>query len=139
MVWVVRAIATSRCRDRSPGQAGPCRTGRMRRPSIKALSQPAISALPRPARGSLWRRISRACDVPQRPDSPLFPDAAQRQSWDDVVTRELAAAHDRVIAGPVTPRIDQAAFRAELAAFDFQTPQDIATLLSWTITQLEHG
>jgi aromatic-L-amino-acid/L-tryptophan decarboxylase len=80
----------------------------------------------------------------QRPDSPLldsplFPGTAHRIRWDDVLTRDLAAAHDRVAAGPVTPRIDQAAFRGELAAFDFETPQDTASLLSWTIAQLEHG
>lgn len=73
------------------------------------------------------------------PDSPLFPGAAQRQARDDALTRELAAAHDRVVAGPVTPRIDLAAFRDQLAAFDFQAPQDAARLLSWTIAQLEHG
>jgi len=73
------------------------------------------------------------------PDSLLFPTAAQRQARDDSLTRVLAAAHDRVVAGPVTPRIDLATFRTELAAFDFQVPQDAAALLSWTVAQLEHG
>ena len=71
--------------------------------------------------------------------SPLFPDNAARRHWDDVLTRELAASRDRVFAGAVTPRIDLDAFRSDLAGFDFRGPMAPATLLSWTIGQLEHG
>jgi aromatic-L-amino-acid decarboxylase len=71
--------------------------------------------------------------------SPLFPDSRERLHWDDVLTRGLSAARDRVFAGAVTPRIDFAAFRAALAGFDFRTPVAPETLLSWTIGQLEHG
>jgi aromatic-L-amino-acid decarboxylase len=75
-----------------------------------------------------------------RPDrSPLFPDSAARMHWDDVLTRELAAARDRVFAGAVTPRIDFDSFQSALAGFDFRTPAAPGTLLAWTIAQLEHG
>jgi len=77
--------------------------------------------------------------VRQRQASPLFPDGVERQHWDHLLTRELAAARERVAAGPVTPTIDYPAFRAELADFDFQTPRETAMLLSCAIAQLEHG
>ncbi len=71
--------------------------------------------------------------------SPLFLGDPSRRHWDDYLSRELAAAHQRVSAGPVTPRLDLAAFRDELASFDFQVPCPAEQLLSWTIAQMEHG
>ncbi len=79
-----------------------------------------------------------ACNV-DNPASPLFLSDHDRRDWDDYLTRALAAAHQRVAAGPVTPRLDLAAFRDELAAFDFQAPRQAEHLLSWTIAQMEHG
>ncbi|MEI9985080.1 MAG: pyridoxal-dependent decarboxylase [Aliidongia sp.] len=71
--------------------------------------------------------------------SPLFPPHADRARLDDFLTRELAAAHDRVTHGSVTPRIDLAAFRQELAGFDYRAPCALEDVLSWTIAKLERG
>lgn len=73
------------------------------------------------------------------PASPLFLNGEDRRHWDDVLTRELSAAHERVAAGPVTPTLDLVEFRNALAAFDFLTPCRIDALLPWTIAQMEHG
>ncbi len=73
------------------------------------------------------------------PVEPLFPPRAVRQRLDDWLTRELAAAEERVVHGPVMPDLDMAAFRRELASFDFATPQPMEQLLAWTLAQLEHG
>jgi glutamate/tyrosine decarboxylase-like PLP-dependent enzyme len=72
-------------------------------------------------------------------DSPLFPAYAERERWDDLLTRELARADERVAAGSVTPTLDRAAFRDELASFDFEVQRPLGDLLAWTIAQLEHG
>ena len=69
----------------------------------------------------------------------LFPDLADRERISDWLTLELAAAHRRVQAGPVTPTIDMRQFRAELAGFDFERPQPLEEALRWTIERLEHG
>ena len=71
--------------------------------------------------------------------SPLFLNREDRERWDNFLTRELAAAYDRLAAGPVTPRLDFAAFRNQLGAFDFHEPCVPHELLSWTIAQMEHG
>jgi glutamate/tyrosine decarboxylase-like PLP-dependent enzyme len=71
--------------------------------------------------------------------SRLFLDAKHRQHWDDFLTHELAAAHARVVAGPVTPGSDLVVFRDQLARFDFRTPCKVEDFLSWTIAQMEHG
>ena len=76
---------------------------------------------------------------PPRSASALFPPRKNRQHWDDFLTRELALATERVAKGAVTPTLDLARFRSELADFDFRTPRPMDELLSWTITQLEHG
>ncbi len=72
-------------------------------------------------------------------ESALFPPPAERERIDDFLTRELMDADLRVAKGPVIPRINVAAFRSELAGFDFQVPRPLDELLSWTIEQLEHG
>jgi glutamate/tyrosine decarboxylase-like PLP-dependent enzyme len=59
--------------------------------------------------------------------------------WDDLLTRELVRASERVAEGPVTPTLNLADFRSELADFDFRTPRPLGELLSWTIAQMEHG
>jgi aromatic-L-amino-acid/L-tryptophan decarboxylase len=69
----------------------------------------------------------------------LFPAREDRERWDDLLTRELARANERIAQGAVTPTLDLVVFRDELAGFDFGAPRPVDELLSWTITQLEHG
>lgn len=73
------------------------------------------------------------------PVTTLFPSHAERVRWDDYLTRELLCANERIACGSVVPTIDMTAFRAELGAFDFQSPRSLDDLLPWTIAQLEHG
>jgi glutamate/tyrosine decarboxylase-like PLP-dependent enzyme len=82
--------------------------------------------------------MTAACNSPKSA-SALFPVQADRQRWDDLLTRELASAGLRVSHGAVTPTFDIDAFRKELYAFDFQTPRRLEELLSWAIAQLEGG
>ena len=76
---------------------------------------------------------------PNAPQAALFPTSAERERLDGVLTTALLHAQERVAAGSVTPTLDQAAFRRELAAYDFATARPIEELLGWTIAQLEHG
>lgn len=69
----------------------------------------------------------------------LFPAREDRERWDDLLTRALQRADERVARGPVTPTLDLVSFRRELESFDFQAPRPLDDLLTWTITQLEHG
>ena len=78
-------------------------------------------------------------DVLPQPTPALFPAPATRERIDDLLTRELLRAHERVVRGSVMPTLDRAALRAELARFDFQTPRPIEELLEWTIAQMESG
>jgi glutamate/tyrosine decarboxylase-like PLP-dependent enzyme len=71
--------------------------------------------------------------------SNLFPSPANRVRWDDLLTMNLLRANERVAEGPVTPALNLAAFRSELADFDFRTPRPLGELLSWTIEKMEHG
>lgn len=71
--------------------------------------------------------------------SVLFPPPAERARLDDFLTRELPRANARIAQGSVVPTFDLAAFKAELAAFDFGSPRPLDELLSWSIAQLEHG
>lgn len=77
-------------------------------------------------------------DLPA-PTPALFPAPPARQRVEDLLTRELLHANERVRHGPVMPTIDRAALRAELARFDFRTPRPIEELLAWTIAQMECG
>jgi hypothetical protein len=61
------------------------------------------------------------CELPN-PASALFPMREDRERWDDILTRELALANDRIGRGSVTPTLDLPYFRGELANFDFRTP-----------------
>ena len=76
---------------------------------------------------------------PTRSVAALFPSREDRERWDDLLTRELAHAHARIVEGSVTPTIDLVSLKNELAAFDFRTPYPFDQLLSWTLSQLEHG
>lgn len=71
--------------------------------------------------------------------SALFPSREDCRHVDDVLTRELALADERITKGAVTPAPDLSCFRKELAGFDFCSPRPLDDLLSWTISQLEHG
>jgi glutamate/tyrosine decarboxylase-like PLP-dependent enzyme len=73
------------------------------------------------------------------PVSALFPNPTDRERISNWLTRELAEAHRRVQAGPVTPTLDMQQFRTELARFDFARPQPLEDALRWAIERLEHG
>ncbi|HEX4150916.1 MAG TPA: pyridoxal-dependent decarboxylase [Steroidobacteraceae bacterium] len=69
----------------------------------------------------------------------LFPPAAERSRLDAWLSDALGAAMARVQAGPVTPSIDMARFRAELEAMNFEEPRPLEEVLRWSIERLEHG
>jgi glutamate/tyrosine decarboxylase-like PLP-dependent enzyme len=69
----------------------------------------------------------------------LFPPREERIAWDDWLTRQLAAADARVAAGAVTPTVDLAAFRVDLAAHDFAVPRPLEDVLGWVRARLEDG
>jgi aromatic-L-amino-acid decarboxylase len=73
------------------------------------------------------------------PVAALFPDRSTRERIDDLLTRELANANERVMCGSVMPTLNMARFRQELAAFDFEVPRPAEDVLAWSIAQLEHG
>ncbi|MDB6042669.1 MAG: pyridoxal-dependent decarboxylase [Gammaproteobacteria bacterium] len=77
-------------------------------------------------------------DLPS-PVPALFPARGARERVDDLLTRELANANERIARGSVMPRLDMARFRQELAGFDFERPQSVEQLLAWSVAQLEHG
>ena len=79
-----------------------------------------------------------ARDLPA-PPAALFPDRQTRTRLDDQLTRALNEAGERVGRGSVMPTLDRAAFRRELAQFDFAAPRALDELLNWTIEHLEHG
>ena len=83
--------------------------------------------------------LSKIPAEPLRTNSNLFPSREQRQLWDDLLTRDLALAHERIPYGRVTPSLDATTFKKELAGFDFSVPRPLEELLSWTIDQMEHG
>lgn len=82
--------------------------------------------------------MSADADLPA-PVPALFPPRAVREHLDDLLTRTLAAAGERIARGPVMPTLDMAQFRTALARFDFETPKDLEGLIGWITTQLEHG
>src|ERR1700729_3486197 len=80
-----------------------------------------------------------ASDELPAPTAALFPSRSTRERIDDLLTRELADANERVARGSVMPTLDMAKFRQELAGFDFDTPRTAEQVLAWSIAQLEHG
>lgn len=76
--------------------------------------------------------------VPE-PTMALFPARADREAAHQRLTRQLLDVGGRVAVGAVTPTIDMAAFRRQLARFDFTVPQPLDDLTAWIIAQLEHG
>jgi glutamate/tyrosine decarboxylase-like PLP-dependent enzyme len=69
----------------------------------------------------------------------FFPAEGERERLEDLLTRALIASGRRVGQGAVTPTLDLAAFRRELAGFDFAERQAIEPLLGWAIDSLERG
>jgi glutamate/tyrosine decarboxylase-like PLP-dependent enzyme len=78
-------------------------------------------------------------DLLPGPIAALFPGAPERAQVDEALNDGLAHALSRIQAGPVTPTIDMAVFRAELDAYDFEAPRPLEGLLRWTIERMEHG
>jgi len=76
---------------------------------------------------------------PASASSPLFPSRSEREQWDDLLTRELLAASERIADGPVAPTIDLDGFRRELGGFDFRAPAPLGQVMGWTVAQLERG
>jgi glutamate/tyrosine decarboxylase-like PLP-dependent enzyme len=74
-----------------------------------------------------------------RPVAALFPDRRERETRENLLTQKLIAADGRIADGAVTPVLDFAAFRRELAGFDFGAQRPLDELLTWVIAQLEHG
>jgi glutamate/tyrosine decarboxylase-like PLP-dependent enzyme len=73
------------------------------------------------------------------PVPALFPAHGERERIDDLLTRELARANERVARGSVVPTLDMELFKRELAAHDFAAPRPLEELLHWTIAQVEQG
>src|SRR5665213_2093153 len=71
--------------------------------------------------------------------SNLFPLPKTRKRLDDFLARELSKATERVVRGSVTPTFDLSTFRKELGEFDFADPRPMDDVLSWVISQMEHG
>jgi glutamate/tyrosine decarboxylase-like PLP-dependent enzyme len=69
----------------------------------------------------------------------LFPPHAERKRIEEWLTQALQDALLHIQAGPVTPTLDMAAFRAELETFDFGRPRPLEELLRWTIERMEQG
>jgi glutamate/tyrosine decarboxylase-like PLP-dependent enzyme len=76
---------------------------------------------------------------PASASSPLFPSRTEREQWDDLLTRELLAASERIADGAVAPTIDLDGFRRELGGFDFRAPAPLGQVMGWTVAQLERG
>jgi glutamate/tyrosine decarboxylase-like PLP-dependent enzyme len=77
-------------------------------------------------------------DLPE-PGAELFPARSTRERIDNLLTRALADATERVTASSVMPTVDMAKFRQELGGFDFETPRPAEQVLAWSMEQLEHG
>jgi aromatic-L-amino-acid decarboxylase len=71
--------------------------------------------------------------------SDLFPSSDVRKRVDDFLTEELSEAAARVTRGTVMPTFDLSTFRNELREFDFENPRPLDAILSWVISQMEHG
>jgi glutamate/tyrosine decarboxylase-like PLP-dependent enzyme len=77
--------------------------------------------------------------MPRHGQSDLFPAQPERDHTEALLSAALRNLDDRIAAGPVIPTIDIAAFRAELAAYDFLHPRALDSVLPWVIDRLEHG
>ena len=73
------------------------------------------------------------------PPAALFPDLADRATFEDRLTRALIDADVAVARGSVTPDFDADVFRTELAAFDFDDRRRLEDVCDWTVEQLVRG
>jgi len=71
--------------------------------------------------------------------SALFPASEPRRVVDDLLSRALSTARDRVNRGSVVPTINRTRFSDELASFDFESAVPLQQALDWTIAQMETG
>lgn len=78
-------------------------------------------------------------DTIGRRNSNLFVSEASRESIDGYLLNRLKTARSNVLAGNVSPTINMAEFRAELASKDFQQPEALESVLEWTISSMENG
>jgi aromatic-L-amino-acid decarboxylase len=78
-------------------------------------------------------------EVLPSPVAALFPSPEARTRIDELLTRALAEATARVVAGPVMPTLDREKLRRELAQFDFARPRSLEELIGWTIALMEQG
>ncbi len=69
----------------------------------------------------------------------LFPDHQTRQHTEDHLSRVLEAVRQRAGGHSVSPDIDLDAFRSALAEKTFDRPEELDTLINWTIENLKHG
>ena len=78
--------------------------------------------------------------IPPPPgNAALFPAADVRRRDEAVLTAALDALPARIAEASVTPTLDPAAFRDELASFDFAAPRALETLIPWVVARLETG
>ena len=69
----------------------------------------------------------------------MFPPASgQREAW-QLVDAAIERALGAVMAGPVLPTADSAAFRKELEHYDFAVPQPLAEAVRWVTSALQTG
>lgn len=74
-----------------------------------------------------------------RQPSALFPPVRERRRTEELLTAALDGLEERISNGPVTPTLDIAEFRTELAGFDFQQLRALDTVLRWIIARMERG
>jgi glutamate/tyrosine decarboxylase-like PLP-dependent enzyme len=70
---------------------------------------------------------------------PLFPSQIERLAVDDMLTRALSSAQAIITEGSVTPAVDVAILRQQLAAFDFVAPRPLGQTFTWVIEQMLTG
>ena len=81
-------------------------------------------------------RLAPARDTLAPPCPALFPPRAERERREELLTQALFETGARVAEGAVAPTLDLAAFRDELAAFDFSAPMPV---MCWVVDQMERG
>ena len=70
------------------------------------------------------RKVSqqiRKCRKASGRGSRLFPEPTERVRFDDLLTRKLVRASERVAEGPVRPTLDFDSFRSELPISIFES------------------
>jgi glutamate/tyrosine decarboxylase-like PLP-dependent enzyme len=69
----------------------------------------------------------------------LFPSNGFREVTDNWLTQELSKIRELVRAGPVSATRPIDSFQAELAEFEFETPQDMTAVLGWVLSRMGPG